>query len=362
MLIGVDANEANRRQRVGSNQFAFKILWQLYRQDKNNHYLVYLKQAPLQDLPRPRENWHYLVLRPGFFWTQWRLPLALFLGSLRPRIFLSLGHYAPRFSPVPTLICIMDLAFLKFPKQFLKQDLYKLRIWTRRSAQNASHVFTISQHSKKDIIKHYQLTPSKITVVYPGIESPWFVSSRLPQASEYLLYLGTLQPRKNLFNLIKAYASLPAPYSRLQLVIAGKKGWLYHDLYQLVHALQLKKRVRFTGFVKNKQLPQLIRQARLFILPSFYEGFGIPVLQAMASQTLVLVSRNSSLKEIVKTTGVYIEAPFGAEEIKQGIIRALSLPEAKQEQLLSQAQKRARLFSWEKAAQKILGVINELAL
>lgn len=371
MLIGLDANEANVDNRLGSNQFAYQILCQLAKLDQKNSYRIYLKSQPLGHLPPPTKTWQYRVLKPGKFWTQWRLPLDLYFHRPRPDVLLTLGHYAPRFSPVPSIISIMDLAFLKFPQSFLKKDLHQLKNWTRYSAKKASHIFTISDHSKKDIQKFYQLAEEKITVIYPGIDRHRFSQKLTPLqinkvkekyhiVNEYLLYLGTLQPRKNLLNLIKAYSQLIHRYPKLLLVLAGKKGWLYQSLFTEVKRLQLNHQVVFTGFVAEADTPALIKGARLFILPSLYEGFGIPVVQAMASGTPVLVSQNSSLPEIVADCGSYIQPPFGIKEIKKGIIDSLSLPTSQQQQLVKKAAQRASQFNWTKAAQKILEVVNEI--
>jgi len=363
MLIGIDANEANVANRVGSNKFACQVLKQLYSQDKHNNYRIYLKNKPVKDLPYENSKWQYSVLQPTKLWTQWRLPLDLYFTKPRPDIFLTLGHYAPRFSPISTIITIMDLAFLKFPQHFLKKDLHKLKNWTKYSAKNAKHIFTISQHSKQDIIKHYQIPAQKITVTYPAIDHQGFpAKTSAKKYKNYLLYLGTLQPRKNLLNLIKAYSQLPQQYSKLKLVIAGKKGWLYQELFQQIKDLNLQNKVIFTGFVPEPDIPSLIKNAQLLILPSFYEGFGIPVLQSMSVGTLVLVSKNSSLKEIVKNTGIYIQPPFAVKETRQGIIKALSLSEVKKQQLIKQAKQRARQFNWQKTGQKILEVIHGLNL
>jgi len=364
VLIGIDANEANIKQRVGSNQFAFQVLWQLHQQDKQNTYLIYLQTRPLKDLPPVNQRWQYRILQPGFFWTQWRLPLSLYFNQPRPDIFLTLGHYAPRFSPMPTLVCIMDLAYLKFPQTYLKKDLFKLKHWTKNSVQKASHIFTISHHSKKDIQKYYQIPAQKITVTYPAIDHQVkFSPSKIK--GNYLLYLGTLQPRKNLDNLIKAFSQLKKEeYKKgeYKLVIAGKKGWLYQSLFNQVKKLKLEKKIIFTDFVPKTQLPGLIKAAKALILPSLYEGFGIPVAQAMALGTPVVVSQNSSLPEIVGQAGIYIKAPFGPQEIEKGIIRVLSLTKEQKEQLINQAEQRARQFTWHKTGQKILEVINELTL
>src|SRR3989338_2575181 len=191
MLLGIDANEANVDKRVVSNVYAFEVLWQLYRQDKVGQYLIYLSQPPLSDLPHANKHWQYKVLTPGTLWTQWRLPLSLFFDRPRPDLFLTLGHYAPRFSPVPTMVCIIDLAFLKFPQTFRRRDLWQLKSWTKYSVKKAAHVFVISQSTKKDVINAYGVPGSKITVAYPGVKLlP--VTGKSPVAGKYLLYLGTL--------------------------------------------------------------------------------------------------------------------------------------------------------------------------
>jgi len=251
------------------------------------------------------------------------------------------------------------LAFLFFPKTYLKRDLFKLKRWTKTSVNKAAHIFTISKSSKKDIQKHYQIKEDKITVAYPGINHQRFTkkSSQNLIKGDYLLYLGTLQPRKNLENLVKAYSQLSTKYQQYKLVVAGKKGWLFKPLFKLVKNLKLEKKVIFTGFVSNQQLPGLIQQAKLLILPSYYEGFGIPVVQSMAAGTKVLVSKNSSLKEIVKSHGFYIKPPFLSKQIKQGIIEALSKSTD-----LKSATSQASQYNWKKSGKIIMEVINEITL
>lgn len=343
MRIGVDANEANVSRRVGSNEFAFQVLRQLYQRGKEHQWTIYLNSAPLEDLPKPRANWQYRVLTPAFFWTQWRLPLDLLLHQPRPEVFLTLGHYSPRFSPVPTMICVMDLAFLKFSDFFLKKDLYKLTAWTKYSVRQASHIFTISQATKKDIINNYGISENKISVAYPGVEPP-SVTGKSPVKGKYLLYVGTLQPRKNIDALIEAFTSITPP--GCDLIIAGKVGWKYK--------IKVAPNVRYLGYVPPERLAALIKGGLGLVLPSLYEGFGIPVVQAMSLGVPFLVSRNSSLIEIVGDCGLYIEPPFDAPAIRSGLDRLLSLPASQKQQLISRAKLRARQFSWPKTAQVIL--------
>ena len=351
MLIGIDANEANVADRVGSNQFTYQILLQLYHQDKSNQYLIYLKNKPLADLLPVKFNWRYRILTPKFLWTQWRLPLSLYFDKPKPDVFLTLGHYAPRFSPIPTMVCIMDLAFLKFPQTFRCSDLWQLKLWTVHSVRKASHIFAISEATKKDLITAYSVPERNVSVTYPGVDRLKTTGQSLI-TGKYLLYVGTLQPRKNLDVLIQAFTSITP--LRCDLVIAGKMGWKYQ--------IKSAPGIKYLGYVPNEKLGALIKGSAGLILPSLYEGFGIPVVQAMALGVPVLVSRNSSLPEIVGDAGLYIEPPFGTEEIKQGIIQLLSLPKAVKQSQLIAARQKSMNFSWEKSAQKILEVINELTL
>ncbi len=349
MKIGIDANEANVANRVGSNQFAFQNLRHLYQQDKKNSYVIYLKNSPLVDLQPKSNRWQYRILKPGFLWTQWRLPISLYIDRPQPDVFLTLGHYAPRFSPIPTMVCIMDLAFLKFPQTFRRSDLWQLKLWTAYSVKRASHIFAISQATKKDLLAAYSVPERNISVTYPGVDQ-LKTTGQSPVKGRYLLYVGTLQPRKNLDNLIKAFSLLCTP--RLKLVLAGKTGWLYQP--------RPAKNVVYLGFVPQNQLSALIKASVGLVLPSLYEGFGIPVAQAMALGTPVLVSRNSSLPEIVGDCGLYIEPPFDAAAIRAGIIKLLSLTPDQKQALIAKAKHRSHQFCWENSARIVLDTLSSI--
>ena len=192
MKIGINANETNVQHRVGINQVAFEILKRLKAD------VVYLSQPPLADMPKQ----NYEVFGPRKLWTLTGLQKKLLFDP--PDVLFSLTHYAPLFVPCKSVICIMDLAFEKFPQFFKKSDLYQLKYWTRYSASRAQHTITISENSKKDIINLYNIPANKITVVYPGYDETRFNTKVKPSKKygNYFLYLGTLQPRKNIERLI----------------------------------------------------------------------------------------------------------------------------------------------------------------
>lgn len=332
-LIGIDANEANLiRERVGSNKFAYNILLALSKLNIDINFRVYLSTPTLEDLPKEKDNWKYRIIPPPKFWTQWRLPLDLYLHKPRPDIFLSLGHYAPRFSPIKTIVSIMDLGFLIYPEQLTKKDLWQLKSWTGYSIESATHILTISEHTKKDIMTFYNVDPDKISIVYPGYDQNIFkpinnkeklhqILGKYSINNPYLIFVGALKPNKNLERLLSAFNKLDQ--KNLDLVIVGKKGWLYESIFKTVAELGLENRVIFTGFVPEVELPYLLNGAQLFVSPSLYEGFGMPVVEAMACGTPVLTSNVGSLPEVVGDSGVVVD-PYEIDSITKGIDKALA--------------------------------------
>lgn len=371
MFIGIDANEANVKNRVGSNIYAFEILRQLYQQSTDIKFKIYLSARPLNDLPKQTPWWQYKVLKPVFLWTQWRLPLELYLTKEKPDVFFTPGHYTPRFCPMPSVISIMDLAFLKFPKSFKSKDFYQLVSWTGYSIKNAAHIFTISEHTKKDVMKFYKVPGERITVTYPGCDSSKQQAASNKQETiknlkekykikdNYLVYIGTLQPRKNLKRLVQAFLKLEI--CSLQLVIVGKKGWLYDEILKTVHRTDLCKKVIFTGYVSEKEKRVLLKNAKAFVLPSLYEGFGIPVVEAMTLGVPVVVSKVSSLPEIAGKAAIYIKNPMSVASITESLEKVLKLSESKRKKLIARGLKQAKRFSWEAAGKKTLEALKNVS-
>ena len=376
MLIGIDGNEANVKNRVGSNVYAFQLLWNIFniqrKSEKKIRFKIYLKKEPLGDLPEKGDWWQYKILKPSALFTQLRLPLQLYLEKKKPDVFFTPGHYAPRVSPVPTVISIMDLAFLRFPEQFRRKDLYQLINWTKYSVNNASHIFTISEFSKKEIIYFYNYPKEKITVTYPGtnnskIQNPKSktkIKNLKLKIKNYFLYIGTLQPRKNLITLIEAFkkinSSQNSELSKLKLVIVGKKGWMYEEIFGKVKQLGLEDKVIFTGFVPEEEKTALLKNAIAYVLPSLYEGFGIPVIEAMQAGCLVVISRNSSLPEVGGEAAEYIQNPQKADSIQKSMQKMVKLAPEERNKLIKKGYSQAQKFSWERCAEKTLEVLKKL--
>ena len=219
MIIGIDGNEANVKNRVGSGTYAFELIKQFHSLKDNHHFVILLKNPPLPDLPKETENFNYKVFGPKRLWTQFALPLKLTFG-VKPDVFFSTAHYLPRFLPLscPLVVTIHDLSFLHFPEMFKKSDLYQLTFGTKASIQKAAHIIAVSQTTKDDIVKSYKIDPSKIAVTYEGYNKERFkpqittrsdlVNKKYGIKGEYIIFVGTLQPRKNLEKLLEAFKVL----------------------------------------------------------------------------------------------------------------------------------------------------------
>jgi len=309
MIIGIDGNEANVKNKVGVGYYAFNLLKALKKEDRKNEYWIYLKNKPLEDMPIESPSWKYIVMGPKKMWTRFALPLKLYTQIKKPNIFISPSHYTPFFCPVPKIVSIMDLGYLDTPEQFTKKDFYQLKNWTEGSLKTSQHVITISEFCKKDIVKRYKISPDKISILYPIVDNPP-ISIAKPKYKDYFLYIGTLKPSKNipfLINAFKTYLDKNLKNRSKKLIIAGKKGWLYEDIFALVKKLHISKNIIFTGYIDEKTKWSLLKYTSALIIPSLYEGFGIPVVEAMKTNTPVISSNRGSLLEINKDYGQIVD-------------------------------------------------------
>lgn len=358
MIVGIDGNEANIEKRVGIGEYSFELLKQFKEfKIKNLKFKIYLKDKPLAHMPKESEDWKYIVIGPRKLWTQFRLPFELCFGEDRPDVFFTPSHYAPRWCPVPTAISIMDLSYIHYPQLFKKSDLYQLVNWTAYSAKKAHRIFTISLASKNDILKEYKVPEERVVVTYPGIKEGKMNSSK-NKYGEYILFVGTLQPRKNIIRLIDAFSRITSKHPNLKLLIVGKKGWLYEDILKAPQKYNTENDVKFLDFIEDKDMASLYSNASCFVLPSLYEGFGLPVLEAMKYGCPVVLSNVSSLPEAGGDAALYFD-PLNVSDIAEKIEKALSKPSLRKK-MIKEGYKQVKKFSWEKTAKQTLGELQKL--
>ncbi len=365
MLIGIDGNEANIKNRVGVNQYAFDLLHALYNSKPPHHFLIYLKNPPLSDLPPVNEYWQYRVIPFPKLWTQTRLPWDLFFHQPRPHVFFSPSHYAPRLAPMPSVISIMDLGFLTSKDQFTAHDYNQLTSWTAYSVNRAKKILAISEFTRQDVITNYKKNPNDIIVTHLAHDSDLFKPTPGPEIPKkyginrpYFFFLSSLKPSKNIEGLIRAFSQFKKTGGdpNIMLVVAGKKAWLYDEIFALTKELNLTADVLFPGFVDKADVPALMTEASAFVMPSFFEGFGIPVLEAMACGTPVVVSKVASLPEVAGNAGIYID-PTDINSITTGLKTALG---PQRQKFITAGLNQVKKFSWADTAAKTLQVLESV--
>ncbi len=372
----IDGNEANTTKRVGSNAYAYgmiKALEKLTKNDKSLTCQILLSAPALPDLPKARARWQYQVLKPATFFSQWALPLYLKKFSQVRALLYTPGHYAPRFCPIPFICSVMDLGYLEFPDHFTLRDRVQLSAWTAHSVRSATKIISISEFTKNELVKKYRVAPDKIIIAPPGQNSHVplkthqkdRIKRQLKLNYPYFLFLGTLQPRKNLVRLIEGYekfldqflAKKKITQNRIpRLLVVGKTGWLAKDSLQALTNSSARLYLKRFGFVTDEQKQVLIHFARGLVLPGYYEGFGIPVLEAFHHHTLVLAAKSGSLPEVVGQAGLLFN-PFSTAEISQALASAIKMTDAERVRLTKLADLQLKKFSYDHSAKTVLAQI-----
>jgi len=370
MKIAIDGNEANVKERVGVSVYTFQLLLYFKKiSSKDTEFIIFLKNKPLKSLPFENEYFKYEVVPGSILWSQTSLPFRLYQSKFLKQkidVFFSPAHYSPRLSPFNTIVTIHDLSYYYYPNEFLKKDLYKLKNWTKYSVNNAKNIIAVSKTTKKDIIKFYNIQENKISVIYNGYEKKIkhninnkkeLLKSRFNINNPYIMHVGTLQPRKNIILLIKAFSEFKKRYEEYRLVLVGKKGWMFKDIFKQVKDMGLQNDIVFTGYISNRELQMLYQNAFCFVLPSFYEGFGIPILEAMSNNCPVISSFSSSLCEIGGNACLYFN-PNDKNELVEKLNIMVKKPETRKV-LINKGKERVKMFSWEKCSKETLELLKQ---
>jgi glycosyltransferase involved in cell wall biosynthesis len=374
MLIGIDGNEANIKNRVGVNQYAFELLKNIHKLQeewKNRHkVIVYLSSRPQKDLPKENSGWKYKVIPGQKLWILTKLMPRLITNKEKLNVFFTPSHYAPPISTVPRICTIHDLGYLKFSGQFNKYDFWQLKYWTAISVYISKAIIAVSNSTKRDIVRHYPSVSDKIVVTQHGYDKSRFntkisnndvrrVKNKYSIVGDYVLLISTLKPSKNIEGLLEAWKLVLKDFPKYQLIIVGKKGWLYKTIFKKVKDLKLESNVVFTDFIPEEDKAALISGAKLFTLPSFWEGFGMDALTSMACGTPVVASDIEALREVTGKAGIFVD-PYKTLNIAKGIVKVLSMNKADYESLVKKGLSQADKFSWEDTARKTINILENI--
>ncbi len=365
MRVGIDARVLFGPH-TGDRTYLLNLLRQFAQMDLPHEFVLFSDRWGNLPFHLPK-NFRPILL-PKM--TRW-----LYTGILLPRAcsacevdLLHVQYIAPLFAPCPIVTTVHDVHWRRFPETFPTKDRWLMEIFLPLTFHRASAVITDSFASRIDLVQFFRVPQSKVQVVYLAAEERFFV--RLPEKERrkvlerygltegYALFVGVIQPRKNLERLLHAFALLRPQVECCPLVIAGKLGWNAERLMRLVGELKLSGCVKFIGYVPDEDLPAIYQGALVFVYPALWEGFGLPVLEAMASGVPVLTSATSSLGEIAENAAVLVD-PLSVKSIFEGL-RQLLTDESLRANLSQIGLMRARQFSWRKTAEETLRVYESV--
>ncbi|MBI2595366.1 glycosyltransferase family 4 protein [Candidatus Daviesbacteria bacterium] len=375
MVIGFDASRAFTKEKTGTENYSYQLLLYLAKIDHKNQYILYLRpnNATIVATNVFPENFQFKIINWPRFWTQGGLALQTFTDNLD--VLFVPSHTLPLFRKpgLKTVMTVHDLGAEYLPSMHqLKQKLY-LDFITRFQLKSATKLIAVSKATEADLVKKINIPANNIEVIYEGIDNQLFrplkgeilvdsLNKFDLKQGEYFLFVGTVQPRKNLCRLIEAFGKSDllshSEFSDIKLVFVGSKGWLSDEIYALPKKLGIEDRVKFLGHVDNADLPALYCGAAALVYPSLFEGFGLPILEAFACGCPVLTSNISSMPEVAGDAALLVN-PVSVEEITDGMIELVSDRDLR-ERLIKQGFVQAKKFSWEKCAKETLRVLENL--
>ncbi len=349
MRIAID-NQSTLGRPTGIGQYTARLLAALERVEPGDDFL-------------PMDWGRDVVMRTDrrLRWQQWELPRRA--KAARVDLLHVTGFDAPRWRPCPIVLTVHDLIGMLFPENLPPVARWYWGRWLPRTVRWADRVIADSEHTRADLVRLLGLGPERVDVVHLGVD-PAFrplrdsdalttVRARYGLPGSFVLYLGTIEPRKGLDTLIAAFASL-AGHLPHHLVVVGKKGWYADALFRQVEALGLRQRVHFVGYVADEEIPAIYNLADLFVFPSRYEGFGLPPLEAMACGTPVVASAAASLPEVLGEAALLVP-PADSAALAGAMRQALQDSELRA-RLHARGLDRAAQFSWESTARKTASV------
>ena len=366
MKIGIDLSFITQ-DRVGVDQYVYNLLKAIAAIDRENLYFLYSNRVIPPDFKVLGDN--FLIkeqkekILPRLIWVQWVLP------RLAGRDGVDLLHapcyVAPKKAPCPVVITYHDMASWLFPEKFRLKHRLVYGTLVPLYAKRADGIITVSESTKKDLLRLFKVQAEKVRVIYeaaaeifkPVTDEKLLADARrkflLPE--KLILFVGMMEPRKNIPVLIRAFKKFRAGGFKHKLVIAGKKGWLYDEIFETIKLLELEDEIIFTGYVKDTELPAIYGCADMFVYPSGYEGFGLPPLEAMACGVPVITTRISSIPEVTGDAAVLLEDPADYEKLAEAM-RKVAADRPFRETLVKKGLDRAKHFSWRKAAVETIEV------
>jgi glycosyltransferase involved in cell wall biosynthesis len=392
MIIGIDASRANKQKKTGTEWYSYYIIEKIKNlADHNDQIILYSKEkltGPLANLP---ENFKSRVLRwpPKFLWTQLRLAWEVTIN--RPDVLFVPSHTIPILCPKKTITTLHDIGFEKFKHLYSQKNIgprilgVLIKIitfgkysnteldyhrWSARLAlKKAKKIITVSQFSKDEIIKKYNVNAEIVNVIhnayspaYKKINDDAKINSILAKYSvnkPFFLFIGRLEEKKNVAGILEGYYKyIQKGGDQVKIVLIGNPGYGYEKISGVIKKYSLSNNIIQPGWIDNDELPFIMNAATAFIFPSFYEGFGLPILEAMACGVPVITSNFGATKEVADNAAFFVN-PHNSEEIAHGMFK-VATDRKLRESLIKRGYNRIEQFSWQSSAEKTLNLIHNI--
>ena len=374
MLIGIDASRANKAKKTGVEWYSFHLIEALKKLTVNdgNQWVLYTREPLAGGLEILPENWYEVRANwpPRRLWTQVRLSWEMWRRP--PDVLFVPAHVLPPFRPEKSVVTVHDVGFHRFPKLYKEAQIRYHETTTRHIVHSGGRMIAPSEFTGRELVELYRADPSRIAItplgidhdLYTPVTDPYQIESALSKyhvPRPYVLFIGRLEAKKNVVGLVKAFnrfKELRGLGDPTMLVLAGPQGYRYDEIKREIEASPYKDRIHEIGYVDEKDKPALLSGAMAYCQVTWYEGFGIPPLEAMACGCPVIASNTSSLPEVIGEGNAFFVPPDGTEQFAQALIR-LSDDKAYGDDLRRRGIERAKNFTWEKTARATLPVLTE---
>ncbi len=367
MTIGIEAERANLPNPTGVERYAAELIRNLAKLDQRNQYVLYFRTKPQQWFYELPKNFTIKVIPFPKFWTQIRISWEMIIHPVD--VLFIPASALPLWHPKKTVMTVHDVAWRIYPDAFTKFMRYYQEFSAKFAVWSAAKILTVSQATKDDVVKFYGAPADKIVATHLAYDESFHPRSYEEVQpvldkyglvyQKYALFLGTMQPRKNIVRLVEAFQKIRKE-NRVEekLAIFGGKGWLWEPIFEKIQAASIDGSVKYCNYASKEDLPFLIAGAKLLTLPALYEGFGLPPLEAMASGVPVVVSNISSLPEVVGEAGRLID-PMSVDSIADGLLEVL-MNNKLREDMIAKGLAQSKKFNWENTARQTLEVFESL--
>jgi len=376
MKIGIDGSRAFIKNRTGIEEYSYQVIKHLVNELSEHEIILYVRKNQKIDFILPK-TWKIKTIYFYYLWTQLGLSLEMLF---RPVDVLFIpAHTVPCIHPVNTIVTIHGLEYEFCPEAYSFLERIYMSCSIKNSCKWAKKIIAVSENTKKDLMKLYNVAEEKIKVIYEGYNAdanfqfpisnlqsnPNFQNSNLEinskfkiQNSKFLLFIGRLEERKNVVNIIDAFEILKEQYKiPHKLILAGNSGFGYNKIKDRITNSNCCKDVVELGYISEEEKWELLKNADVFVFPSFYEGFGLPILEAQNSNVPVVSSNISSIPEVADGSALLVD-PNNAEEIADAIYKLIS-DENFRNEIIKKGQVNVQRFSWEKCGKKIAELLND---